>query len=763
MASIPSPSTGAAAERSGKPPSLFAEDADPRFVFRSLLARTPYAVLRAIAQLRNHESEATRASTLAAELTDQVDDPLTQALLRKGLTDGDRLALGLFGLTEARSWPLAGLRHALAALAVDADAVLIGLFRRGLLTVEAPVEFEGVDPTTLLVSSAAGEVEAWAHPALIQGGRLRLPIDPPLATAGPVAQVRESDGLEPILRLAALWQRTGAGPLRRTQQGVLYKRDRERIEDDGVLTATIDDAIVELPALATLWMGLARRVGLIHVDRTDESLHAAPAEFWTENAVHLPQMIASAWLGLRSWAEWAEPTPEAPSPGLPLIYLRPAVLLWLATVEPEAWIALDDLAARLDAQAPGWERVAFEDEAAANARRARAAKRGQTFTKEAQATRVLERILLGGAYALGLVKVAEEQESRRRVVQLTPLGRYVMAVGPPPPPRPTFDHFLFVQPNLEIIAYRQGLTPPIIGRLSRFAWWSKIGAAVELRLTQESIALGLEWGFSAAQILEVLAKHSQRALPGSVKDAVDRWADRREQVTFYPSATLIEFIARADRDQALATWTAEGVARRPFVAVGDRFLLVEDAQDIPTGRISTSASRDYRLPPERCVTAEADGVTLTLDPARSDLLVEAELARFADEEPMATSPTRGTAARRRFTISTASLERGVDAGMTLGVLSDWFRRRTGEGPPAAVRLMMRPSALAADAKPWPARKLLVLTAPSAEVLDGVLQHPETRPLLGDRLGPVSVVVPEASLDRLRAALKRFGVEFDQSS
>ena len=67
-------------------------------------------------------------------------------------------------------------------------------------------------------------------------------------------------------------------------------------------------------------------------------------------------------------------------------------------------------------------------------------------------------------------------------------------MGPPPPPRPAFEHFLFVQPNLEMIAYRQGLTPQLVGRLSRFAWWTKIGAALELKLTQESIVFGLEGG-----------------------------------------------------------------------------------------------------------------------------------------------------------------------------------------------------------------------------------------------------------------------------
>ncbi|WP_337175224.1 helicase-associated domain-containing protein [Paludisphaera sp.] len=751
MASTPSPAAGPPAPR---PASPFADDADPRFVFRTLLGRLPLATLRLVAQARGHESEAARAPTLAGELTDLLDDPLGSREARRELSDADRAALGLFGLTEARSWPLAGLRLALAMLGVDADATLAGLARRGLLAVEIPPDREATDMAALVVSDADGELEVWAHPALTQGGRLPIAAAAP-EVAGTVSRARESDGLEPVIRLAALWQRAGAGPLRRTQQGVLYKRDRERIEEGGLLAAPVDDALAELPDLPSLWMGLARRVGLLAVDRSDDSLRAAPAEFWAENALHLPQMLASAWLGLRSWDERGEPSPESPpTSDPPSACLRPAVLLRLAALDPEAWTTIDALFQSLNADAPGWDRLGAPDEAATGGRRARGgARKGQGHARAAQ---ILERIVLGGAYALGLVRAGEEEGTRRRAVQLTPLGRYVLATGPPPPPRPSFDQFLFVQPNLEVIAYRQGLTPPIVGLLSRFAWWSRIGAAVELKLTQESVALGLESGMTAADIQEVLARHGQRALPGSVKDAVDRWAGRREQVTFHPAATLVEFSSREDRDRALESWMAEASTRRPFLAVADRYILAEDAQDVPTARISTTAARDYRLPPDRCVAVEDDGVTLTLEPSRSDLLAEAELGSFADED----RATAGRGGRRRFIVTSASLDRALDAGLTPAAMADWFRRRTGQELSPAIRLMLRSTTdLDPRPDPWPARRLLVLAAPSAETLDGVIQHPDTRDLLGERLGPTTVVVPESGVEVLRQRLARFGIAF----
>ena len=151
--------------------------------------------------------------------------------------------------------------------------------------------------------------------------------------------------------------------------------------------------------------------------------------------------------------------------------------------------------------APGWDRPLLSDTWQARTRR--------------RGPRPSAAILLGPAYQLGLVRAAEEVPSGRRVVQLTPLGRYALALGPPPPPRPTFDHFLFVQPNFEIIAYRQGLTPSLIGQFSRFARWSQVGAALELKLTPDSVYRGLEGGLTTEAMLERLARHSPApARPG---------------------------------------------------------------------------------------------------------------------------------------------------------------------------------------------------------------------------------------------------------
>jgi hypothetical protein len=366
---------------------------------------------------------------------------------------------------------------------------------------------------------------------------------------------------------------------------------------------------------------------------------------------------------------------------------------------------------------------------------------------------VLESLLLGAAYQLGLVRAGVDGSDGRAVVQLSALGRYILALGPPPPPRPSFEHFLYVQPNFEIIAYRQGLSPSLIGQFSRFARWSQVGAALELKLTPESVYRGLEGGLTPQQMLDRLARHSQRALPAGVSEAVRTWAGRRERVTYYSSATLVEFASRDDLERALAQWPESD--RVPPIAISDRLLLVEDDSSIPFQRLRLAGARDYRRSPEACLEVEPDGVTLSLDLSRSDLLVDAELVRFADELPL--DPATGTPGnpRRRFAISPASIARGTSNGMTLAMLSHWFTRRTDAEIPPAVRLLLL--ANQSRVPPLSTSRPLVLHAPSAELIDGLAQHPSTRIHLGERLGPTSVVVPDEELEAFRVALAGLGL------
>jgi hypothetical protein len=655
------------------------------------------------------------------------------------LEHGPKVALGLFALTETHAWPGLGIALGLHILGVPYAAAVRRLLELGLVSAKVGDTFEPVFDYERTMGSQFAITTLNAHPSVLNAARTVLPECDPPPEAGSVRQVRESDGLEPILRLAAVWQRIEEAPIRQTQQRTFFKRDRERFEDDPVLVGAITDAIEPLPDMALLWIAMARSVGLVVPETGSDRLIAATPDYWVDNAVHLPQMIATRWLALRDWHEQLGMRSESSPADLAIPYIRASVLLWLARMPETSWLALEDLASHLATLAPGWNHPILS----------------AVTESRYSGYDTLAAILLGPAYQLGLVRAADEIPSGRRVVQLTPLGRYSLAIGPPPPPRASFDHFLFVQPNFEVIAYRQGLTPTLIGQFSRFARWSQVGAALELKLTPESVYRGLEGGLSTDSMLERLSKHSSRPLPAGVAEALRTWASRRDRVTYYSSATLVEFATPEEMETARKLWPTTTIGRVPPVAISDRLLLVEDEASIPFTRFRMAGSRDYRRPAEACVDVEADGVTLSLDLGRSDLLVDAELVRFADEQRLRSRPDGTSSPRRLFVVSPASLARAAENGLTVSQMSRWFLQRTGSEMPSAIRLLLHAATPGISA--FPARRPIVMTVPTEELLDGLMQHPSTGPHLGDRLGPTTAIIPEDDFEPLRKALAELGL------
>ncbi len=738
----------------------------PQVAYRAALTHYDGALLAEIARSLNfHDTPAGRAS-LATTIADHLSEPRAADRMFPRLPDASRRAMTLFAATETTTWSSEALAHSLSVLGVGLLEAVGPLVGSGLLALALDGGANVRDLPKLLEGSGPPGSMLIAHPAIVSVARTTLPEGAELPRSGPVRQPRETDGLEAILRMAVIWQKVAEAPLRQTQQGTLYKRDRDRLEDDPVLAGPIADALEPLPDMPAFWLTLTRAVGLLESEPGSERVTAARPSFWSENAFHLQQMAAVRWLALRTWHELGGMQRDGAVYELAIPYVRPAILLWLATLGLDDWVAVDDFAAFLRERSPDWDRVTFAAPVVpeplpttppARSRPSRSRARDDEATPTPPtAAGTLDAMLLGAGYQLGLIRAAEEVGTNRRVVQLTPLGRYLLAIGPPPDPRPVYEHFLFVQPNFEVIAYRQGLNPSLIGQFSRFAIWSQVGAATALRLTPESVYRGLEGDQSAEAMLDLLARHNPRPLPAGISEAVRTWAGRRERVTYHASATLVEFASAEELEAALTTWPA-GPGPAP-ARISDRLILVEDDATIPFARFRLTGSRDYRRPPDVCVEVEPDGVTLTLDLARSDLLVDAELARFTDEEPADPSRPSSKGPRRRFVVSAESLARAAESGLSPALLAHWFARRTGGEIPPAIRLIL--AARSTRLPTLTTSRPLVLHAPSAEILDGLAQHPETRAYLGDRLGPTSVVIPDAALGPFRLALERLGLSLD---
>src|SRR5262249_47066240 len=290
------------------------------------------------------------------------------------------------------------------------------------------------------------------------------------------------------------------------------------------------------------------------------------------------------------------------------------------------------------------------------------------------------------------------------------------------------------------VAYRQGLTPALVARLTRFASWQSLGSACTLQLGPESVYRALEGGLTFDDILRTLEQHGTRVTPPAVVDLLRTWSNKRERISIYPSAALLEFATAEQLDEAL---------RRGFpgVRLSDRLAVVASESAIDYSLFRLTASRDFTAPPEQCVALAEDGVTLTVDLARADLLLESELTRFA--EPMGGM----TGNQRCYRLTPASLAAARASWMMVQGLEAWFLQRVG-GPASAAALLLLAGG---EGTPVALRHHLILHVPTAELADGLQQWPATGALIRERLGPTALSIAEEDVAALREQLARIGI------
>jgi hypothetical protein len=666
------------------------------------------------------------------------------------LGPASRQALALIGCSRQPQWGLGNLIEMLMALGQpDGLKPLFALFEHGLLfpkianlATTSPTNGSKLRSFEQWLALANGGLQVFTHPQIAAravGEPLGLPdLSAPdssparneeseqgekdglalkLPDLRPRGTPHEADGLEWLLRLAVLWQQVTASPIRRTQQGGFFKRDQERLQSDPLLTAPPHENLVEAPDRGFLLAALAEQIGVLV--EADGELRAGPLPAVWEAG--LWPALESFWSELWRVALWdpldgwrAEPVAGNPFASA---YLLTFLLLarlpepgWMSPAVIQDWLLHHHPYWKGDALRPSWQEP------------------------------WLERFLLGVAYHFRLVQAAKSVEGGW-LVRLTPAARWLLLLAEAPEAPPVFAQSLLIQPNLEVLAYRQGLTPALIQKLTRFASWKSLGAACTLQLEPESVYRGLEAGQTFDSIRLTLEQHGTRATPPAVLDALRTWSNKRDRITVYPSATLLEFSSAEDLNDALA----RGL---PGVRIADTLAVVASEDDIDFKHFRLSGTRDYSLPPEKCVTLEPDGVTLTVDLTRSDLLLETELPRSADL--ISHSPGQN---QRQYRLTPASLARAHSSGITVTTLETWFQQRCGQPLSPAARMLFSAGQLPAPQF----QRLLVLQLASAELADGLVQWPATRSLIASRLGPTSLVVAEEQVPALREKLREAGL------
>lgn len=367
----------------------------------------------------------------------------------------------------------------------------------------------------------------------------------------------------------------------------------------------------------------------------------------------------------------------------------------------------------------------------------------------------LRHALAGPLYHLGLVEVgrAGASEGLPDRFRLTPLGKlaFYHSLRPgcpselPDPALPlapeSSEPSWIVQPNFEVIAYLDRVTPPAIGFLGKVAERKPSeGAVAVYRLTRETVYAALEGGLSLPVIVEELERGARQPLPATVRRTLEDWAARRERIALYLQADVLEYPEAQLRDAALARHPRLGLP------VGERFILV--APKAPRDALRGATVIDYLQPPIRCLEVAEDR-TIRLDAGSADFLIRGELAQWA---------TPAEADSNEWRLDHESVGRAAQGGWSADQILSGLAARSRHALPELVQVAVRAWARKRSSRPHaalaPAR---VLQFAEVEAAEAVAQSALFQPLLGARLGPRTFLVEPEQEAALSERLAQFGL------
>ena len=660
------------------------------------------------------------------ELIDRGLSTLTNAAIVdrrvQDLPPAARKLLAVMGIARLSRWRVGQLIAVLATLGhAEGLTPILDLLKAGLAQPifthegDAPVaEFE-----QWIGLGAIDKAEIFVHPAVTaRASEVDLEL-PTLPTRRIDSKARPiSDGLEWLLRTAAVWARVAGDPLRLTQHGLLFKRDLQKFQTDDLLASPFAEQLITLPDVGLLSLEFAQSARIVS-NRDGELRHESAPAIWNGKLAAALLSLSRGLLTIRNWDPLtghlsSDETCVFPSVILPIFVL-------LRSLPENDWVQAAPLADYVYSRHPAWSSL---------------------LKKKADQSHLwVEKTLLGIGYPLRLIEAV--QEPGGWWFRLGDIGRSLLAGQAAREPDHEFNQTLIVQPNGEMVVFRQGLSPELIGKLTRFADWRTFGSACTMEVTATSVYRGLETGMTQADMQRLLEQHGTRAVPATVLDSLQRWSSKRERITVWASATLLEFSSSEDLDSAFSRGLVS-------VRVTDRIGIAIDGEELDYKHFRLVGNRDYESRPQKCLSFDGDGVSFSVDTAQSDLVLEAELGQIAIPSP--TSP----GGPRRFHMTPDSLRLGQARGFNISELEQWAVDRSGEPLSAAARLI----ATGSNTPALYARKLVIRFASEA-IADGAMQYPPLSGLIEERIGPESVIVSEENLPILIEELKSVGVSTAQ--
>jgi Helicase conserved C-terminal domain len=364
--------------------------------------------------------------------------------------------------------------------------------------------------------------------------------------------------------------------------------------------------------------------------------------------------------------------------------------------------------------------------------------------------------MTGPLVHLGLVELACAPGQKRAaptLFSLTHLGRVVLydalrsfqssTVAAPAVARLQHDERCWVvQPNFDVVVYLDRASATHLAFIERIAERKpSTGATALYHLTRDAVYAALESGIAARTLYDTLHDASAYPLPDNVQQMLQEWAARRERLTVYRTADLVEFADQAARDAALAT---QALAGQP---VGERFIVLSRHMRHATAAASASRAVDYCAAPVRCLQVAEDG-TVHIRRTHADLLVRGEVAAWADPG----------ADEDHWRLTRTSVQRAVKAGWTAASMIENLSQRAQQPVPALLIVAIRawageralPKAVAVASD-----MLLQIADPT--VAHAIATSTLLQPYLRGQLGPQTFLVRRDTASELQRQLVELGL------
>ncbi|MGH2459659.1 MAG: helicase-associated domain-containing protein, partial [Chloroflexota bacterium] len=150
---------------------------------------------------------------------------------------------------------------------------------------------------------------------------------------------------------------------------------------------------------------------------------------------------------------------------------------------------------------------------------------------------------------LGLVDVGPTSDSADRF-RLTELGQRVFSGSLAPPSAADDGPPAVVQPNFDVVVVDALANTALLSQLDEFAERRSIDRAATYRLTQADLLRGLDRGWTAARVFDLLESTSRAPVPQNVAYTLREWIAAYERLTVREQASLLE----ADNPSQLETW-----------------------------------------------------------------------------------------------------------------------------------------------------------------------------------------------------------------